>query len=82
MRVRVECYAGYRAEQRPLRFYLGEGCFEVEEVLDQWYSPDAIYFRVRADDANFYILRHREHPLEDAWTLESFRRGQALPAAG
>lgn len=82
MRVRVESYAGYKAEQRPLRFYLGSRWFEVEEVLDQWYSPDAIYFRVRAHDGDFYILRHREHPLEDAWTLESFRRGQALRAAG
>ena len=82
MQVRVESYAGHKAEQRPLRFSLAERCFEVEEVLDQWYSPDAIYFRVRAHDGNFYILRHREHPLEDAWTLESFRRGQPLPVAG
>jgi len=82
MQARVECYAGHKSEQRPLRFYLGAQRYEVEEVLDQWYSPDAIYFRVRAHDGNFYILRHRQHPLEDSWTLESFRRGDALPAAG
>jgi len=77
MRVRVESYAGHKARQRPLRFYLAERCFEVEEVLDQWYSPDAIYFRVRAHDGNFYILRHRENPMEEAWTLVSFRRARA-----
>ena len=74
MRLRVECYAGYKAEQRPLRFYLREQRYAVEEVLDQWYSPEDTYFRVRADDGNIYILRHTENGQDDAWTLESFRR--------
>jgi hypothetical protein len=72
--VRVECYAGYKADQRPLRFTLGEREYRVEEVVDQWYSPEATWFRVRADDGNLYVLRHSEDPLEDLWTLESFRR--------
>jgi len=74
MRVEVDCYAGYKAGERPLRFYLHEHPYEVEEVLDRWYEPEATYFKVRAHDGNFYILRHREHPMEEAWTLESFRR--------
>lgn len=74
MQARVECHAGHKADQRPQCFYLGEHRYEVVEVLDQWYDPDAIYFRVRADDGNLYILRHRENPHEDSWTLESFRR--------
>jgi hypothetical protein len=45
--------------------------FEVTEVDDQWYSPDARYFRVRADDGNFYVLRHDE--IADDWTLDAFR---------
>jgi hypothetical protein len=73
MQVRVECYAGYKAEQRPLRFYLREQRYEVEEVLDQWYGPEDTYFRVRANDGNTYILRHFRGM--DAWTLESFRAG-------
>lgn len=76
MRVRVECYAGYKADQRPLRFYLDEHVYSVEEVLDQWYDPDAIFFRVRAHDGNFYILRHYQDPNRDLWTLESFRRAR------
>jgi hypothetical protein len=44
----------------------------VEEILDQWYGPDDEFFKVRADDGNLYILRH--HPLEDEWSLESFRQ--------
>jgi hypothetical protein len=73
MQVRVECYAGYKAEQRPLRFYLRERCYEVEEVLDQWYGPEDTWFRVRAGDGNLYVLRHSPAQ-EDAWTLEAFRR--------
>lgn len=72
MYLRVECYAGQRADERPLRFYLGAQKFEVEEVLDQWYDPDAIYFRLRAHDGNFYILRQQQP--QDSWTLVSFRR--------
>lgn len=77
MRARVESYAGHKADQRPLRFYLNGRGYEVEEVLDQWYGPDSLYFRVRAHDGNFYILCHRESPEEDVWTLESFRRARA-----
>ena len=78
--IRVECYAGYRADERPLRFVLGGRPFEVAEVEDRWYSPGVIYFRVRATDGNFYVLRHDEGM--DVWTLEAFRafREPSLPA--
>ena len=69
--LRVECYAGYRAGQRPMRFILGERTLEVREIEDQWYSPDAMYFRVLADDGNTYVIRHDE--AEDRWSLEAFR---------
>jgi len=70
-KVRVECYAGYRGDQRPVRFLLGEQSYEVREIQDQWYSPGDIYFRVLADDGNLYVLRHDE--VQDIWTLEGFR---------
>jgi hypothetical protein len=69
--IRVQCYAGYRADERPLRFVLAGREFEVEELDDRWYSPDASYFRVRASDGNFYVLRHDEE--QDLWTLDGFR---------
>ena len=76
MIVQVECYAGRKADERPLRFTLAGRTFEVEEVLDQWYGPDETYFRVRADDGHLYILRHHEREEDDRWTLESFRRAR------
>ena len=73
--IRVECYAGYRADERPLRFELRGRLYEIAEVEDRWYSPGTIYFRVRADDGNFYVLRHDEGM--DVWTLDAFRVSRA-----
>ena len=73
--LRVECYAGYKADERPLRFTpqkAGARTYEVREVLDQWYGVGYRCFKVRADDGDVYILKYSE--TEDAWTLESFRR--------
>ena len=75
LQLKVECYAGYRAEERPLRFTpltREARTYEVREILDQWYGPDHRSFKVRADDNNLYILRHDER--EECWTLDSFRR--------
>ena len=71
----VDCYSGYKSEERPVRFQLDGHNHVVEEVVDQWHSPDATYFRVRSDDGNMYVLRHTTLPQQDKWTLESFRRG-------
>jgi hypothetical protein len=70
--VRVEAYSGFKADERPLRFQLGERWLQVEEVLDRWYDPHAIYFRVRASDGALYVLRHSAPG--DRWTLEAYRR--------
>jgi hypothetical protein len=70
--IKVECYAGYKADQRPLRFTMGAQILEVSEVEDQWYSPTSRHFRVRANDGNIYILRHDEE--QDRWSLDAFRR--------
>ena len=72
MTVRVQCYAGHKADQRPVRFQLGTHDYVVEEILDQWYGPDDTFFKVRADDGNLYILCHRA--AADEWTLEAFRQ--------
>ena len=71
MKVQVECYAGRIADERPVRFRLEGHEYMVEEVLDQWYGPEHVFFKVRADDNNLYILKHRAE--DDAWTLDSFR---------
>lgn len=72
-RVRVVCYAGYRGEETPMRFYLGERAIVVEEVLDRWLDPTHRYFKLRGDDGGIYILRHDALP--DAWDLTLFDSG-------
>lgn len=72
--IRVECYAGYRSEQTPRRFFLGERRVEVVEVLDAWLAPDHRYFKLRGDDGDLYILRHDTG--EDRWELTLFQRGE------
>jgi len=76
LHLKVDCYSGYKADERPLRFSFagkpGGQVFEVREVLDQWYGVGYLCFKVLAEDGNIYILRHIE--AEDNWVLDSFRR--------
>lgn len=68
----MECYAGHKADERPLRVRLGEGMQDIALVEDRWYSPGETYFRVVMTSGDRYILRHRE--IQDVWILEGFRR--------
>ena len=56
--IKVSCYAGYRGEETPQRFFLKDRQIEVIEILDRWLAPDHRYFKVRGDDGALYILRH------------------------
>jgi len=72
--IRVECYAGIKADETPRRFTWEERTIAVGEVLDRWYQieskpewPRADYFKVRATDEQEYLLKH---DLEsDEWFL-------------
>ena len=80
MEIRVESYAGYRNEHEPRAFWLGERRLEVAELIDRWLSPEHRYFKVRATDGDFYILRYDE--ARDIWELGAFTRSQAATAGG
>lgn len=72
--VRVECYAGYRANERPIRLTLGDQTLEILELEDRWYSPGETYFRVRVEGNDRYVLRYVE--AQDVWSLEGYRSGR------
>ena len=76
MTVRVDCYAGYKGEETPRRFYLGERVVEIVEVLDRWLAPDHAYFKVRGDDGGTYNLRHDVGSRR--WELTMFERHSPL----
>ena len=71
-RLRVECYSGYRGDETPRRFYLGERCLEVTDVVDRWLAPEHRYFKCLADDGATYILRH--DVATDTWDLKFYVR--------
>ena len=71
--IKVECYAGYRGDETPKRFFLGERLIEIEHVLDRWLEPDRPYFKVRGDDGRIYILCHDAK--SDKWEMTKFNSG-------
>jgi hypothetical protein len=56
--ISVHCYAGYRGEESPRRFCIGDNTVTVAEILDRWLGPDHRYFKVAGDDGGVYILRN------------------------
>lgn len=68
MNVRVECYAGYRAEETPRRLLLDGRSVEVVELLERWRTPQARGFRLRGDDGALYLLVQENR--SGQWTLE------------
>lgn len=70
----VECYSGFKANERPVAFtYQGER-LEIQEIVDRWHEggldssrPVIDYFKVRAADGNVYFLRYQSD--SDAWSL-------------
>ena len=65
--LKVRTYSGYKADERPVSFTLGDRIFTVVEVLDGWYGLEHAYFKLLADDGNRYILRHRME--DDSWEM-------------
>ena len=80
MRIRVECYAGFRGEQEPRAFTLGERRFEVVEILDRWLDPEHRYFKVSVEDKRKFLLRQDTGSGE--WVLAGLVGEKAAPPAG
>jgi hypothetical protein len=76
--LRVECSAGYRGEESPRRFHVGERAVEVSEILDRWLDPAHRYFKLRGDDGGIYILRHDQ--ASGVWELILFDSGAHPPS--
>jgi hypothetical protein len=74
--IHVNAYSGYKANERPREFVLDDDYYEIVEIEDRWYEPEAIYFRVRTNEGKRYILRYSE--AADEWTLQSGFDGDEL----
>lgn len=63
--IKVECYAGYKADEYPKCFYWNDIRFEIKEILDRWYQgednpewPVANYFKINSANEEQYIIKH------------------------
>ena len=73
LEIKVECHAGYRGEETPVRSYLGKRCNEVLEALNRWLAPSHCYFTLRGDDQGVNILRHSTY--DNVWEMTLFDIG-------
>ena len=72
--IRVECYAGSRADEEPQAVHLEDGRHEVVQLLDRWYQggrspadPVADYFKLLLAGGE-QVLVVRDHAC-GAWFL-------------
>lgn len=71
VKVKVECFAGRRGDERPVRFKLRDRDYIIEEIQDLWNGLDGEFFKVLVDDGDLYILRRRAVGGADEWSLQS-----------
>ena len=69
-KVKVECYSGYRANERPVAFTFEDRRWEIIDVIDRWFEgavqpgrPVLDYF----SEGRVFLLRYNS--LFDAWAV-------------
>jgi hypothetical protein len=63
VKLRVECYAGRKADERPVRFQLRDRDYMVDEVLDKWYGPGR-RSRTRGDRRGVRVMEEGKQQAE------------------
>lgn len=82
-RISVECYSGYKANERPVAFTFQERRWEVVEIVDRWYEgsvegsrQEVSYFKVRTSEGTIFLLRYL--PLSDSWWIQAHKDPAAI----
>ena len=72
--IEVQCYSGYKHNERPVRFTCRGSAVHITEIIDQWHEghaasslPPLDYYKVRGDDGGVHIIRYNH--LFDKWAL-------------
>jgi len=73
-RIQVECYSGYKINERPMAFTYQGHRWEIQEIVDRWYEgdidpirPEVSYFKVKTTEGSIFILRYLY--LFDSWSM-------------
>ena len=74
--IEVKCCSGCKANERPVSFRLSQQAYQVAEILDRWYGESSVYFKVKADDENIYLLAYDES--RDLWDLVFYQNPRKL----
>ena len=74
--ITVECYSGYKLNEKPTAFNLMGHPYKVKEIIDTWRSEAASFFKVKANDDNIYLLKYDER--QDKWDLVFFQNPRKL----
>ena len=77
--IEVEYHSGYQIKERPIAFRFYDRRYAVKEVVDRWYGEGAIYYKVKADDGNIYLLKYEEG--QDCWDLIFYQNPLKVEAA-
>ena len=74
--IEVECYSGFKANERPVAFTYQGRRREVKEIIDRWYEgglepgrPPIDYFKIKTTDDQIFILRYLS--LFDTWSIST-----------
>lgn len=72
--IQVDCYSGYKVNERPVAFSYQGQRWEVSEILDRWYEggvdpgrPEINYFKIRTLEGQVFVLRYLS--LFDSWSI-------------
>jgi hypothetical protein len=55
-RIKVNAYSGYKANERPVNFTIGDKSINIVDVIDRWVEPDRDCFKVKDDNGKIYCL--------------------------
>ena len=79
----VECYSGYKANERPVAFTFEKQRRRVAEIVDRWYEggveggrPEVDYFKVRTIEGDIFLLRYLS--LSDSWSIQPYKDPSAI----
>ena len=67
----VEFCPELQTKERPVAFHVCDRRYRIKEVVDRWYGDGEIYFKVKADDNNIYLLKYEEG--QGCWDLVFFQ---------
>jgi hypothetical protein len=69
----VECYSGYKTDERPISFTYHNEKWEIKTILDRWYAggvdpeaPIINYFKVQTIENSLFLIRYNQET--DKWS--------------